>query len=354
MTKRARWLWVVTTLTLGCSGPVSPPASDSGTDAGTDAGHDAGHDAGSDGGVDAGAPDGGTDAGEDAGLDGGEDAGEDAGVPVVRCPPRVGAEPGVAVVRVVAANLTSGNGQSYDPGHGGRILQGLAPDVVLIQEFNFGDKSDRARRVMVDTYFGEEFCFHVEANAQIPNGVISRYPILDAGEWFDPIPGNRDFAWAQIDVPGSKDLWAVSVHLITSPSSDRAAETQNLMGKIADNIPAGDYVVIGGDFNTTSRTETSVNNLSSMFKVSGPHPVDQGNNDNTNRNRTSPYDWVVANFALAGKQVPALIGTTTFDAGLVFDSRQYNPLSDVPGVQRNDSDAGMMQHMAVVKDFLLP
>ncbi len=54
-----------------------------------------------------------------------------------------GAEP--VPVRVVAANLTSGNYQSYSPdngnhsnpeGAGARILAGLRPDVVLVQEFN--------------------------------------------------------------------------------------------------------------------------------------------------------------------------------------------------------------------------
>src|SRR5205085_11524393 len=40
-------------------------------------------------------------------------------------------------LRLVAANLTSGNFQSWDPGDGIRILEGLHPDVVLVQEFNY-------------------------------------------------------------------------------------------------------------------------------------------------------------------------------------------------------------------------
>lgn len=40
-------------------------------------------------------------------------------------------------IRIVAANTTSGNNQSYlAPGE--RIFQGLKPDVVLIQEFTIG------------------------------------------------------------------------------------------------------------------------------------------------------------------------------------------------------------------------
>src|ERR1700694_1246717 len=52
-------------------------------------------------------------------------------------------------VRIVAANTTSGSSQAYDlPGI--RIFQGLAPDVVLIQEFNYAAND---RRALVDVAF---------------------------------------------------------------------------------------------------------------------------------------------------------------------------------------------------------
>ena len=35
-------------------------------------------------------------------------------------------------LRIMAANTSSGNRQSYDPGEGTRIFQGLDPDIVLI------------------------------------------------------------------------------------------------------------------------------------------------------------------------------------------------------------------------------
>ncbi len=47
-------------------------------------------------------------------------------------------ELGEVRLRVAAANLTSGNQQSYDPGNGIRILQGINADVVLMQEVNYG------------------------------------------------------------------------------------------------------------------------------------------------------------------------------------------------------------------------
>ena len=143
----------------GCPGPrLLPPDADR-ADAGLVA----------DGGADAGpGPDAGLDAGFDAGTDGGEDAG-----PSLRCLPRDAGIPDAAVLRVVAANLSSGNLQSYDPGQGARILQGLKPDVVLIQEWNIGNKSDLDRRAWVNATFGEEFCFQVESGAQLPNGFFT-------------------------------------------------------------------------------------------------------------------------------------------------------------------------------------
>src|SRR5437868_3262504 len=109
-------------------------------------------------------------------------------------------------VRLMAANITSGNLQSYDPGEGIRIFQGTRPDVVMIQEFNYGDNSATAIRQFVNTAFGTTFSYYREGGAQIPNGVISRYPIIASGEWDDTSVTNRDFAWARIDVPGPKDL----------------------------------------------------------------------------------------------------------------------------------------------------
>lgn len=128
-------------------------------------------------------------------------------------------------LRIVAANLTSGNGQDYDPGHGARILRGLQPDIVLIQEFNYLNNTASDFRAWVDDTFGADFSYMREPSpGQIPNGVISRYPILASGKWEDANVSNRDFAWARIDIPGDRDLWVISVHLLTTSSSNRNAE----------------------------------------------------------------------------------------------------------------------------------
>ncbi|MCG8366312.1 MAG: pre-peptidase C-terminal domain-containing protein [Pseudanabaenales cyanobacterium] len=257
-------------------------------------------------------------------------------------------------LRIMAANTSSGNRQSYDPGEGTRIFQGLDPDIVLIQEFNIGDNSDSAIRNWIDTTFGDEFVYYRESDAQIPNGVISRYPILDAGEWDDPEVSNRDFAWAQIDIPGDNDLWAISVHLLTRNSTVRNAEAIALLEFIQAQVPEEDYLVIGGDFNTRSAREDALRTLAAVVNTSPPYPVDQDGDGDTNASRRRPYDWVFEDADLNQYKIPVQIGANTFPDGLVFDSRTYHPLYEVAPVRRNDSGAVNMQHMAVIKDFSIP
>lgn len=257
-------------------------------------------------------------------------------------------------VRIVAANLTSGNGQNYDPGEGARILQGLKPDIALVQEFNYLNNTPANFRSWVDANFGTSFSYVREpVSVQIPNGVVSRYPILASGAWTDSAVSNRKFMWARIDIPGAKDLWVISVHLLTTSASNRNTEASQILSYIAaQGIPASDYVALGGDFNTTSRTEACINTLSSYFTTSGPFPVDQAGNGNTNANRNSPYDWVLADSDLHAVRTSVILGASTFANGLVFDSRVYSPLPSP--VLSGDSGASGMQHMAVVRDFLIP
>ena len=258
-------------------------------------------------------------------------------------------------LRIVASNTTSGNKQSYDPGDGQRILQALKPDVALMQEFNYGNNTPEAIRGFVDTTFGSEFSYYRETDhAQIPNGIVSRFPIRQGGYWTDPQTATRSFAWARIDIPGDRDLWAISVHLLTSGASRRSAEAQSIVGQIRATVPAGDYITIGGDFNTTSRNEGCLQTLGQFFKVTGPFPVDTRGKDGTNASRGKPYDWVLVSRNLDDLQVPAQVGGLSFTNGLVFDSRNFEPLANVAPVRRGDSGASNMQHMAVVRDFAIP
>ncbi|WP_225413549.1 endonuclease/exonuclease/phosphatase family protein [Stigmatella hybrida] len=342
----------------GGPGPVEEPDAGPGTDGGKeedaglpDSGTDGGSapdaglpDAGTDGGSapDAGPPDSGTDAGSpDSGIDAGTpDSGTDAGTP----------DAGTARIRLMAANISSGNYQAYEA-PGIRLMQGAQPDIVMIQEFNYksGSISD-----LVNTTFGPGFYYYQEAGAQIPNGIISRYPIIASGEWKDPEVDNRDFAWARIDIPGPKDLWVVSVHLLTRNATTRNTEAVSIVEKIKANVPAGDYLAIGGDFNTDSRSESCFNTFKQVVDIDGPHPADKNGNSNTNASRGKPYDHVLVDADLRAYQTATVIGASSFASGLVLDSRVYTPLSEIAPVQQSDSAASNMQHMGVIKDFLVP
>ncbi|RME01684.1 MAG: hypothetical protein D6812_07640, partial [Deltaproteobacteria bacterium] len=76
------------------------------------------------------------------------------------------------IVRIMSANITSGDHSAYeDPGI--RIFQALEPDVVLIQEFNY---EGGTLREFVNRAFGSEFSYYVEPGREnIPNGIVSRY-----------------------------------------------------------------------------------------------------------------------------------------------------------------------------------
>jgi endonuclease/exonuclease/phosphatase family metal-dependent hydrolase len=257
-------------------------------------------------------------------------------------------------LRLMAANITSGNNQSYDPGQGIRIFQGTDPDVVMIQEFNYGTNSAADIRSFVDTAFGPTFSYYREGGAQIPNGIISRWPIVASGEWDDTSVSNRDFAWARIDIPGPVDLWAISVHLLTASSSVRNTEASQLVSLIKQKIPAGDFLVIGGDFNTGSRGEACITTLSQVVVTQSPYPADRNNNGSTNASRSSPYDWVLADADLNAYKTSVKIGASTFTNGLVADTRVYSPIAEVSPALSTDSGAANMQHMAVIRDFLIP
>ncbi len=262
-------------------------------------------------------------------------------------------------VRIVAANLTSGNHQTYSPdngnhsnpeGAGARILRGLRPDVVLLQEFN----TTVPMRQWVNATFGPEFSFFVESGAGIPNGIVSRWPIVESGEWDDVAMDNRDFAWAKIALPGGRKLWAISVHWYSKKAAVRAEQARAVAALVRERIPAEDLVVLGGDFNTRGSDEAAFAEVAPLFDVHAEPPADAHGNVNTNSPRNRPYDWVLADAELAACAVPTRIGAASFAHGLVFDSRVFTSLADVPPVQRGDSAAPQMQHMAVVRDFAVP
>ena len=258
-------------------------------------------------------------------------------------------------VRVMAANL-NGNTQSYQP-FALRILQGLKPDVVAIQEFNYSNNAASDFRSLLDTTFGTNFVYYREpftSGGDIPNGIISRWPIVAAGSWTDAQQSspNRGFAWAQIQLPGTNSLYVVSVHLLTSGSPARSAEATALKTLIQSNFPTNAWVVLAGDFNTDSRTESTTMTTCDSYLSDFPVPVDNLGNSFTSENRNYPHDYVLPSFALTNFETATVFASHSFPSGLVFDSTVYTPLSDVAPVQLGDSTNA--QHMAVMKDFSIP
>lgn len=272
-------------------------------------------------------------------------------------PPVVDPDAPPISLRIVAANTTSGGQQSYpNPGPGVRIFQALAADVVLIQEFQVDGNLD----TWVDDVFGETFSHCIEEVDGLPNGVISRFPILECGEWNDPFMLNRDFSFARIDLPGERDLWAVSVHLKASSGSSNRQRRKNegleIVARVQEDVPEDDFLIIGGDFNTQNRNEEVLDVLRQVVHIEPPFPDDGRGDGDTNASRRKPYDWVLVDADLEPFEVPVEIGTRRFENGLVFDSRIFSDeqlATHFPPVRKNDSGAPQMQHMAVVRDFLL-
>lgn len=112
------------------------------------------------------------------------------------------------IIRFMAANITSGKYQTYDDHKGIRIIQAFKPDIILMQEFNYGD----GERALVDEICGEG-CHYATSSHSIPNAIVSRYPILESGYWKTNVSSARNWDWAVIDIPGDRNLLAVSLHL---------------------------------------------------------------------------------------------------------------------------------------------
>jgi endonuclease/exonuclease/phosphatase family metal-dependent hydrolase len=257
-------------------------------------------------------------------------------------------------VRIMAANLTD-NDQTYED-YALRIFQGLRPDIVAIQEFNYLGNTAAGFRAILDANFGTNFSYFRESGYSIPNGIISRWPIAGAGSWVDDDPGvnDRGFAWARIDLPGTNDLYVVSVHLKASSGSSnelrRANQAAQIKSLIQANFPSNALMVVAGDCNIFSATEPALATLKS-FLADDPVPTDAttGGDPDTNNERLRRYDYVLPSPSLNSRHGATALGSRSFTNGLVFDSRVFSPLNAVSPVQ--SADSGLAQHMAVLKDF---
>jgi uncharacterized repeat protein (TIGR01451 family) len=254
-------------------------------------------------------------------------------------------------VALATANLTSGGSAVYQPA-GERILQALGADVVAIQEFNVTDAG--GHRAFVDRVFGPEFDFCVEPTGNLPNGIVSRWPIAAWGEWADPQVGDRDFVWATVAVPGGRPLHVVSVHLHSSGGiASREIEARLLTNYVVQaGFHPADLVAVCGDLNTQNRNEAAWQILRTL--LSDAHrPSDQAGDLDTNQPRDKPYDVVLPRPYLDARHLPVRFGGLAFPDGLVFDTRLWSAETIPYPARPTDSAALSMQHMGVQKVFAL-
>lgn len=289
-------------------------------------------------------------------------------------------------IRLMTANITS-QGDGYDPDAGRNIFKAVKPDIAMIQEFNV---SKQTYEEFVAEVFGPDFFWFrgtttpAATSKGIPNGIVSRYPILSSGEWraknrkttatgsydTDTTYSDRQWTWAVIDIPGDRDLLAVSVHLHTQ---NNRYEYEPLAEKIAAKQQEGGYyVAIGGDFNAKDENYTELTTKAeafrSIFELNlSKSPVDQNGNSKTNAKRAARLDWLLFGKDLDALAIPTEIGFHTgskaYPNGHVFDTRVYAKYCDengvseitaVPPCSAGDSGDKEMQHMAVIRDIAIP
>lgn len=263
-------------------------------------------------------------------------------------------------ITVLTANLSeqlSAFSSSYSE-YAGRIFQGLKPDVAALQEFTVTNAG--GTRAYVDTYFGTNFALFVEPTTNnsgaMPNAIVSKWPILQAGEWTDTNVNNRDFAWVTLDLPGTQDLHVISVHIKASTGvlaediAKREAEALALTAYITNSFPSSDFVLLCGDLNAEDRAEPALRILTNLL-VDARQPADQNDDRETNRSRDKPFDFILPNRTFASNEIPTVFAGVTFPEGMVFDSSLWSPLPSP--ILAGDSYATGRQHMAVMKTFAL-
>jgi len=130
--------------------------------------------------------------------------------------------------------------------------------------------------------------------------VISRFGIVKYGVWstLETKEGDGRSLYAQIDLPGKKDLWVVNTHLSNTHLSidpkQRLAQTNALLDRILTEIPETDYLVVGGQLNITDADDPALEVLQKMLGVESPLLVKQEDGE--------VYDWLLIDADLAQYQ----------------------------------------------------
>lgn len=258
-------------------------------------------------------------------------------------------------LRIMSANATSGDSQLYEQ-PGMNMMFAMDPDIIIIQEFT-SSAEDVIRQL--ESRFKTKYSYH-KGRGRIGNGIIvkgeNKIKSVHTRPSILEFITDREYDAAIVDIPGPKDMLVVSLHLYTKVNT-------NIMSQL-DEYPAvfdfiqeirntGDYyVVVGGDFNSTSNQYVNMY-WSSLLATDAAYPRDQDGNYNTNAARRRHYDWILVDREFQAFSVPTKIGNQLFPHGYVLDSRVHSPLSEIAPVCAGDSNATNFQHMPVVRDFII-
>ena len=269
-------------------------------------------------------------------------------------------------LRLMAANTTTGKYGLYQS-DGIRIFQAIDADIIMVQEFLYkNDIEELVEKIYGKNCLSERKCYFYQGGRSKPNGIMSKYPIIDTGYWKDSGYNDRNLDWAIIDIPGDVELYAISVHLSTD-GGEQTAPAKMIAQKIAAHKQANPgeyYYTVGGDFNGSTAVRAFGTN--GAFVTSDPKPESEKCRrskssykcTNTNHGRTKHYDWILESSNLSKLRVTTKLckdnnsDCLNYPKGLVFDTREYINKSDyISPARLNDSTDTYMQHMAIIKDF---
>ena len=280
----------------------------------------------------------------------------------------------------MSANTTDylyGEPQKYhEPGM--NMFYAMDPDIIIIQEL--GESATKVVNAL-EEHFKTKYNIHV-GEGRIGNGIITKgdLPIKEVFSEASAIKtiNDRKYEAAIVDIPGDKDLLVVSLHLSHKYNSEEYIPVANFVRSI---LAKGNYyVALGGDTNATSRSYIT-NNWESILATGEPYPTDQRGRKGTNKARKEQYDWVLVDHEFQRFAVPTEVASASYAGGFILDSicfDSYNcnnrdlymnddcsysytadekkaktVIPELSPVRYGDSRVCGMQHMPVIRDFLI-
>ncbi len=161
------------------------------------------------------------------------------------------------------------------------------PDLVMLQEMDEVGTDHIARETAMDyVYYPASVHRH---NKNFGNAILSRWPILRTQKLILPRrhPANKQMriaTKAKLDVNGTAVcVYCVHTEVYLTTRQYRRDQIQAITGDI---LNAGEYVIVGGDFNTVRRT--SIRRLVAYFEALGFIRASKGVGPTVKKLRVSP------------------------------------------------------------------